>query len=46
MANAEYRANPGDSDAITREYMDSLLVEMRHIDSVNPQPGWSCTGSL
>jgi len=36
MANAEYRANPGDSDAITREYMDSLLVEMRHIDSVKP----------
>ena len=26
----------GDSDRITREYFDSLLVEMRHIDSVLP----------
>ena len=28
--------NAGDSDRITREYFDSLLVEMRHIDSVEP----------
>lgn len=36
MANTENRANPWDSDAITRAYMDSLLVEMRHIDSMKP----------
>jgi 4-hydroxymandelate oxidase len=29
-----YRA--GDSNQITREYFDSLLIEMRHIDSVIP----------
>jgi len=28
--------NAGDSNRITREYFDSLLVEMRHIDSVEP----------
>lgn len=28
--------NVGDSDAITRDYFDSLLIEMRHIDSVIP----------
>jgi isopentenyl diphosphate isomerase/L-lactate dehydrogenase-like FMN-dependent dehydrogenase len=28
--------NAGDSERITREYLDSLLVEMRHIDSVEP----------
>ena len=30
------KINAGDSGRITREYMDSLLVEMRHIDSVQP----------
>ncbi len=29
-------ANPGDSTQITRDYLDSILVEMRHIDSVLP----------
>jgi isopentenyl diphosphate isomerase/L-lactate dehydrogenase-like FMN-dependent dehydrogenase len=29
-------ANPGDSTQITRDYFDSILVEMRHIDSVLP----------
>lgn len=29
-----YRA--GDTDRITREYFDSLLIEMRHIDAVKP----------
>lgn len=29
-------ANPGNSDQITREYFDSLLLEMRHIDGVKP----------
>ncbi len=27
---------PGDSNQITREYFDSLLLEMRHIDNVKP----------
>jgi len=29
-------SNVGDSNRITREYFDSLLIEMRHIDSVIP----------
>jgi len=29
-------SNIGDSNRITREYFDSLLIEMRHIDSVIP----------
>ena len=28
--------NPGNSDRITREYLDSLLLEMRHIDNKKP----------
>lgn len=28
--------NAGNSDKITREYLDSLLLEMRHIDNVKP----------
>lgn len=36
MENKELRRNAGDSDQITREYFDSLLLEMRHIDSVIP----------
>ncbi|MDR2068776.1 MAG: alpha-hydroxy-acid oxidizing protein [Spirochaetaceae bacterium] len=30
------QGNPRDSSKITREYLDSLLVEMRHIDAVEP----------
>lgn len=30
------KANAGDSDRITRSYLDSLLVEMRHIDGRKP----------
>ncbi len=30
------RSKPWDSDQITRDYFDSLLVEMRHIDAVTP----------
>lgn len=33
---AEIMKNAGDSSEITRNYLDSLLVEMRHIDSVMP----------
>lgn len=29
-------AQSGNSDVITREYLDSLLVEMRHLDNVMP----------
>ncbi len=36
MGNAGYNTRAWDSNQITREYFDSLLVEMRHIDSVIP----------
>lgn len=36
MANADHNSKAWDSNDITREYFDSLLVEMRHIDSVIP----------
>ncbi len=29
-------ANPGDANRITREYLDSLRIEMRHLDNVKP----------
>ena len=32
----EMKGNPWDSNTITREYFDSLLLEMRHIDAVIP----------
>lgn len=30
------QARPGDTNRITREYLDSILIEMRHIDNVLP----------
>ena len=36
MREMEMKGNPWDSNAITREYFDSLLLEMRHIDAVIP----------
>jgi isopentenyl diphosphate isomerase/L-lactate dehydrogenase-like FMN-dependent dehydrogenase len=36
MAEVAPVINAGDSDKITRDYLDSILVEMRHIDSVMP----------
>ncbi|MBA3073447.1 MAG: alpha-hydroxy-acid oxidizing protein [Anaerolineae bacterium] len=36
METKEDRRKAGDSNQITRDYYDSLLVEMRHIDSVIP----------
>ena len=36
MRDMEKHSKPWDSDQITREYFDSLLVEMRHIDAVIP----------
>jgi isopentenyl diphosphate isomerase/L-lactate dehydrogenase-like FMN-dependent dehydrogenase len=32
----EQHTRPGDANQITREYFDSLLIEMRHIDGVIP----------
>jgi isopentenyl diphosphate isomerase/L-lactate dehydrogenase-like FMN-dependent dehydrogenase len=32
----EEHINAGDTEKITRDYFDSLLVEMRHIDAVEP----------
>lgn len=32
----EFMSKAGDSNRITREYFDSLLIELRHIDSVIP----------
>ena len=34
MPNASY--DPADTNRITREYFDSLLIEMRHLDNVLP----------
>ncbi len=34
----------GDSDRITREYFDSMLLEMRHIDSRNPDTTFTLYG--
>jgi len=34
--NTSQISNPADANQITREYFDSLLIEMRHIDSVLP----------
>ena len=36
MSDSEPNCKPWDSNLITREYFDSLLVEMRHIDAVTP----------
>ncbi|WP_139905149.1 alpha-hydroxy acid oxidase [Clostridium thermarum] len=38
------RSKPWDSDQITREYFDSLLVEMRHIDAVIPSTKFELYG--
>ncbi len=34
--NTQQKCKAGDSNQITREYFDSILLEMRHIDSVIP----------
>jgi isopentenyl diphosphate isomerase/L-lactate dehydrogenase-like FMN-dependent dehydrogenase len=34
--NTSQNINPADANHITREYFDSLLIEMRHIDSILP----------
>lgn len=40
----EPNTRPGDSNAITRAYYDSLLIEMRHIDCVIPSTRLSLYG--
>ena len=34
----------GDSDRITRDYLDSLLLEMRHLDGRKPETDFSLYG--
>ena len=36
MENENQARRAGDSNEITRQYFDSLLIEMRHIDAVLP----------
>ena len=38
------KIRPGDSNQITREYFDSLLVEMRHLDGALPETGLELFG--
>jgi len=40
----EQTKKPGDSNHITREYFDSLLIEMRHIDAVIPSTEYTLFG--
>jgi isopentenyl diphosphate isomerase/L-lactate dehydrogenase-like FMN-dependent dehydrogenase len=35
---------PGDANRITREYFDSMLIEMRHIDAVLPDTSFTLFG--
>jgi len=40
----EYNSNVNNSNIITREYFDSLLIEMRHIDAVLPNTTFEIFG--
>ena len=40
----EHKTRAGDANFITREYFDSLLIEMRHIDSVIPDTALNLYG--
>jgi 4-hydroxymandelate oxidase len=40
------RSKPWDSDQVTRDYFDSLLVEMRHIDAVMPSTKFELYGEI
>jgi 4-hydroxymandelate oxidase len=42
--NNSQNINPADSNQITREYFDSLLIEMRHIDAVIPSTTFELYG--
>lgn len=39
-----YMSRAGDSNKITRDYFDSLLIELRHIDAVIPDTGLKLYG--
>ncbi len=42
--NTDQNFKPGDSNQITREYFDSLLIEMRHIGAVLPSTEFELYG--
>lgn len=44
--NISLNSRAGDSNQITREYFDSLLIEMRHIDSVIPSTALELYGEV
>ncbi len=44
MRYEEINSRPWDSNQITREYFDSLLIEMRHIDAVLPSTKFELFG--
>ncbi|MHB8129773.1 MAG: alpha-hydroxy acid oxidase [Mobilitalea sp.] len=44
--NVHQNMKAGDSNQITREYFDSLLIEMRHIDSVIPSTAFELYGEI
>ncbi len=44
--NISQNNKAGDANQITREYYDSLLIEMRHIDSVIPSPKLELYGEI
>lgn len=46
MDKKDRKVNPWDSNEITREYFDSLLVEMRHLDSVIPSTKFELYGEV
>ncbi len=41
---AQQKERAGDANQITREYFDSLLIEMRHLDGVLPSTSFSLYG--
>jgi 4-hydroxymandelate oxidase len=44
--NISQNIKAGDANQITREYFDSLLIEMRHIDSVLPSAKFELYGEI
>lgn len=44
FANYPYEREWGDSNRITREYFDSLLLEMRHLDGRKPDTAFTLYG--
>ena len=46
MSEIHNAVNAGDSSTITRAYLDSLQVEMRHIDAVKPSTQFELYGYI